>query len=169
MIDFDQFVEKFGPLTQARFLEEHPVPLLLVGEFQIQETTFQTARLTRDRLWSRDQPAERFFVAPLAKRAGSNTYGSMVTFGRAGNNDLVFEHERVSKFHGYFREDEGVWFVCDASSQNGTTVDGAEVEGGDKQGTRLASGAKVCLGAHVELVFYTPEGMHAHCRAKRKR
>lgn len=166
MIDFDQFLKKFGSMTRGEFLEVHKVPQLLVGEFQIQETTFQTTRLTRDRLWSRDQPAQRFFVVGLAKREGSNAFTSMVTFGRAGNNDLVFEHDRVSKFHGYFREVDGKWHLCDATSQNGTTVDGQEVVKGDKEGVPLADGAKVCLGEHVDLIFYTPEGLHSHCQAK---
>jgi FHA domain-containing protein len=166
VIDFDQFLKTFGSMTRGEFLEVHKVPQLLVGEFQIQETTFQTARLTRERLWSRDQQEQRFFVVPLAKREGSNAFASMVTFGRAGNNDLVFEHDRVSKFHGYFREVDGAWFVCDATSQNGTTVAGQEVVKGDKQGAPLESGAKVCLGEYVDLIFYTPEGLHEHCQKK---
>ena len=166
VIEFDQFLKQFGTLTRGEFLEAHKVPQLLVGEFQIEETTFQTTRLTRDRLWSRDQPAQRFFVVPLAKRQGSNAFASMVTFGRAGNNDLVFEHDRVSKFHGYFREVDGAWFVCDATSQNGTTVNEVEVVKGDKQGAPLESGTRLCLGEHVDLVFYSPEGLHAHCQTK---
>lgn len=166
MIEFGQFAKEFGALTRAEFLEAIKDPHLLLAEFKIMETTFQTTRLTREKLWSRDQPEQRYFVIPLAKRDGANAFSSMVTFGRAGNNDLVFEHDRVSKFHGYFREVDGKWLVCDATSQNGTTVDGLEVPKGDKSGTPLKSGTLISLGDYVELTFYLPEALHAHCKAK---
>lgn len=153
-------------MTRAEFVGTIVCPHVLVAEFTIQPATFQTKRLNKKDLWGpSSENCVGYFVIPVSKREGANAFGSMVTFGRAGNNDLVFEHDRVSKFHGYFRQIDGQWSVCDADSQNGMTVDDVDVAKGDKIGVPVKSGASVTLGGQVELVFYLPEGLHTRCQA----
>ena len=56
----------------------------------------------------------------------NNAFPRGVTVGRTFNNDLVLDHESVSRFHAWFERDEGTgsWALVDSSSKNGTAVDG---------------------------------------------
>lgn len=68
-----------------------------------------------------------FGLHPLAKSAGSS-WGTLLTVGRASKNDIILDHESVSKFHACFqRDDAGGWGIKDNGSTNGTTVDGQPV------------------------------------------
>jgi len=50
---------------------------------------------------------------------------AILTFGRAGDNDLVLDRAGVSRFHGRFvRDADGQWWVEDLGSKNGILVDG---------------------------------------------
>jgi hypothetical protein len=66
------------------------------------------------------------FVVALRKRPDAGkAFSERVSVGRARNNDVVLRAEGVSKFHAWFRCDEsGVYYVGDASSRNGTRVNG---------------------------------------------
>ena len=67
---------------------------------------------------------------PLRKRYGAaKDFSDRISVGRAMNNDIVLRHERVSKFHAWFiRDEEENYYVADAASRNGTSLNGARVE-----------------------------------------
>lgn len=95
-----------------------------------------------------DVPAHRsrrLQVFALAKRSAANPFSMMITFGRAPNNDLILELGQVSKFHGYFSKQGEDWYVTDAGSTNGTTVDGVALE--VRKPTLISPGAEVLLGS----------------------
>jgi hypothetical protein len=52
------------------------------------------------------------------------TFPSMITVGRARNNDIVVPDALVSKFHAFFRQldDDAGWALADAGSANGTRI-----------------------------------------------
>jgi hypothetical protein len=59
----------------------------------------------------------------LPVRKVQTTFPSMITVGRARNNDIVVPDALVSKFHAYFRQlEDGAWALADAGSANGTKV-----------------------------------------------
>jgi hypothetical protein len=66
-------------------------------------------------------PADRA-PAMLPVRKSQPTFPSMITVGRARNNDIVVPDAVVSKLHAFFRCVDGQWFLADAGSSNGTRV-----------------------------------------------
>ena len=43
----------------------------------------------------------------------------VVSFGRQPDNDIVLDLEFVSRIHGVFYMEEGIWYVQDLNSTNG--------------------------------------------------
>lgn len=84
------------------------------------------------------------FVVAVNKRAGlGRPYEERVTVGRTRNSDIVLRDPNVSKFHAWFQcDDQDRFFLFDAGSRNGTTV----------EGTRLLpqNPVEVPLGAQVQ-------------------
>jgi hypothetical protein len=62
--------------------------------------------------------------------------------GRASDNDLVLNHDSVSRHHAEVRRERGRFFIADLGSTNGTRVNGQPI--GE---TLLAPGALVHVGA----------------------
>jgi FHA domain len=86
----------------------------------------------------------------LLKRPGQSSSSDML-LGRAPTNDISIAHSSVSKLHARIRV-EGVELVMsDASSSNGTVVNGESVRAGDE--VPLVSGDFVRFGACVFQVF----------------
>ena len=94
-------------------------------------------------------------IARLQKDEGLNVFSSMVTIGRAQNNDVVVPDKRVSKFHAYFREMDGGWSVTDANSTNGTEVEGLLLQ--SERSHRVRSGSSIVFSGVIECVFLEPE------------
>lgn len=112
------------------FVRAHPAPFLLVLETNASEPadslSFQTIRLG---------PASQLALDTLdlaahevVKGARSNAFAMMITVGRAPNNDLVLDVANVSKFHGFFSQRDGRWYVQDASSSNGTFLEQQQLQ-----------------------------------------
>ena len=66
----------------------------------------------------------------------------IVNIGRADYNDLVIPEESVSTQHAKLQRREGMWFLIDLDSTNGTFVDGEKVT----EDVPLAPGAVVRFG-----------------------
>ena len=64
----------------------------------------------------------------LPVRKVQPTFPSMITLGRARNNDLFVPDTLVSKFHAFFRLVDGQWTLADAGSANGTRVGDVELQ-----------------------------------------
>ena len=90
-------------------------------------------------------------VYPLEKREGTNPFATMVTLGRAANNDVVVVHRAVSKFHAYFRPAGAQWAVYDAGSLNGTQVSGRRIP--TERAHPLQPGVELLLGEAVRLLY----------------
>lgn len=52
----------------------------------------------------------------------------VVSFGRQPDNDIVLDLEFVSRIHGVFYMEEGIWYVQDLNSTNGILVNGNRVQ-----------------------------------------
>jgi hypothetical protein len=92
-------------------------------------------------------------VYPLSKKPGAS-FPDMITIGRTANNDIVLKDVTISRFHVFFRQRDGGWFVGDAGSKNGTLVDGDALE--PRKERVVASGCNVRIG-DLELTFYTAD------------
>ncbi len=95
-------------------------------------------------------------AVPLRKRADAGkAFSERISLGRARNNDIVLRHESVSKFHAWFRCDEdGGFYVGDATSHNGTYVNDELVVAGSS--VLVSPGATLRFGS-VEAVLVPPE------------
>jgi hypothetical protein len=99
------------------FAATHPAPFLLVAPFAAQEDAHVRT------LAARGGPTDGVrWVATLAKRPGSNAFTSMVTIGRARNNDVELTAATISKFHAYVMLEAAGHVLVDAGSSFGTFV-----------------------------------------------
>jgi len=87
------------------------------------------------------------------RHTGRSPFPRIVTVGRTKNNDIVLADISISKFHAFFKEEGGQFFLADGKSRNGTFVDNDRALP-TKQGkpTLLRSGFRVKFGA-VEFRF----------------
>src|SRR5262249_12483261 len=85
-------------------------------------------------------------------KANVNSFASMITLGRAANNDVRINNSSVSKFHAYFMhvKASGRWLICDANSSNGTYVNSEKLVGSTRRqlenGDGIRSGPAVAAG-----------------------
>ncbi len=146
------------------FLDAHPHPVLLHPPLEGPPGTigFQTdltdARSTLSELDKNLSIRPDLLVTPLVKKE-ENLFPSRICVGRTRNNDLVIPHARISKFHAFFtRSDDGLWFVTDAGSTNGTYLDGKRLP--PKRRTPLEDRTIVSFGRHFHFRFHTPRGLY---------
>jgi FHA domain len=87
------------------------------------------------------------------KHTGRSPFPRIVTVGRTKNNDIVLADISISKFHAFFKEEGGQFFLADGESRNGTFVENDRALP-TKQGkpTPLKTGVRVKFGA-VEFRF----------------
>ena len=77
----------------------------------------------------------------------------VVNLGRGDHNDVVLDDSSVSTSHAKLQLREGIWFLSDLGSTNGTLVEGEEVVGE----MALAPGATIRLG-EMALLFDPADG-----------
>lgn len=93
-------------------------------------------------------------VCVLQKR-DPNKFASMITVGRAANNDVRINLPSVSKFHCYFTHipKDKIWFITDANSSNGTWVDGERLKA-ERGRAKLSNGTAIRIGPDVVVRFF---------------
>jgi hypothetical protein len=98
-------------------------------------------------------------VCTLQKR-DPNKFASMITVGRAANNDVRINLPSVSKFHCYFTHipRDKVWFITDANSSNGTWVDGERLKA-DRGRAKLSNGTAIRIGPDVVVRFFEAKSL----------
>lgn len=104
----------------------------LVGSVALGDSVDSSWSFTTDvRAPSGARPAARIDLAeaavyPVLKRS-STFFPTTILVGRASSNDVVLDHPSVSKLHARLRlTDHGFW-VEDAGSQNGSSLDGEPI------------------------------------------
>ncbi len=107
-------------------------------------------------------PAEPVAVTPSSsvvflEKSTRNPFGSMITVGRATNNDVVLPLRTISKMHSYLICTSNGWKITDQHSANGTFVDGLRLP--DGQGATLPDGARLGFGNESQCHFYTAKGL----------
>jgi hypothetical protein len=102
-------------------------------------------------------------VAVLRKRPG-NPFPSMITLGRAMNNDVVLMLDTISKVHGYFMPEKppSKWKYVDYNSRNGSIIQGKAVVGGTKN--EVADGDRLRIGTDLSAFFMSPATLYQRLR-----
>lgn len=167
MTTFSDWLALARKVSIEEFARSCPDAVLVVepGLPASQEGILDTERVAPEELLRRAAqrgPAEPR-VEPLRKRSGSNAFMSMVTIGRATNNDVVLDARGISKFHAYvLREPRGGFTLVDAGSSFGTTVDGRALKPREEK-VALRGGEVVTFGS-VRATFHLPATLYAALR-----
>jgi pSer/pThr/pTyr-binding forkhead associated (FHA) protein len=165
LIPYQTFLQSHTGLSREQFFGKIQVPhVLITTTVAGRESGFQTVKFTKEAVTESRGSSKGTMILPVRKRPEANAFGMMITIGRAANNDLVIEHQKISKFHAYFRQTGDEWRICDANSRNGTEVSEVEVTPG-QDGLPVFSGSRVRLGKAVTLVFLAPAELYTRCLA----
>lgn len=101
-----------------------------------------------------------YFVCPLRKgMTRESAFQERISVGRARNQDILLRHHTVSKSHAWFeRDEEGVFYVADSGSKNGTTVNGKSIDAHKlialEAGNRIAFGSVHTLITSAEALWF---------------
>jgi len=113
---------------------------------------------------ARPRISDAYRVTPLRKKAGLRTFGMPLTVGRASNNDVVLQDIQVSKVHALLGEDDqGVWWIRDSNSTNGTFVSEQRIPSDGK--TLIRSADSVKFGPGLSAVFFSPADFYQFLRS----
>lgn len=80
---------------------------------------------------------------------------STIVIGRMNTCDIVLDHEQISRKHAQIYLENGVYWVKDLDSRNGTQVNGEELQGASAQ---LKNDDEIVLGDICLLVFRLEPG-----------
>ncbi|MEZ6187972.1 MAG: FHA domain-containing protein [Planctomycetota bacterium] len=167
MQTFWDFAEDNAHLDAAAFEAAHPTPYLVVRfprpESRGEDSSFLTRALDVAAIKS-GESQNTVWIVPVTKREGSNAFATMITLGRAGNNDVVLQHPSVSKFHAYLRHMGTNWTVSDAGSRNGTLLDDRKLP--PERSFPLYSGAAIVLSEAVSLTFLLGADLYTAVQSK---
>lgn len=101
------------------------------------------------------QRASLIVINPSGNRTRLPLSPLPFTIGRQADNHLVLRDSRISRRHARLLEEDGEFFIEDANSRHGVTVNGSRVEGR----RRLASGDRIEFGVSdsYQLIFLVEE------------
>ena len=111
------------------------------------------------------EPTRPLFVRELLVfpivSTGRSPFPRMVTVGRTKNNDIVVADVAISKFHAFFKEEGGRFYLQDAGSRNGTRLNGEQVpEAKHGKHVEATSGSAIRLG-EIEFTFMSGADLYA--------
>jgi len=146
------FIGRQYLLNPSGFLKAYPHPWLVwePPRKPLAEIIETTGVYGGDASQERGDP----MVIEVVKGVTPNAFPFGVTVGHSENNDIVLRHPMVSRFHAYFQEGEGGRLVADASSKNGTWLDGFRLDA--RKPTALPSRARLRFGV-LEVLFLEPQ------------
>lgn len=124
--------------SREEFLKQYPSPVLLVQTDQLnRERSFKTntisgatadlARAMATGAVKLSPDVSKYEVLPVVKSKNS-PWAGRISIGRARNNDIVVEDASVSKMHAHLIEEGAGFKITDASSHNGTVVNGTKLD-----------------------------------------
>jgi len=141
-------------------VKKHPHPLLLYqpldeyGTTQIQATLQGDAVTTPLLPYAMKQKGSLMCMkmrASCLRHSDRNLFKTLVTVGRAKNNDIVFMFPSVSKIHAVFHQIDEEWFLEDRNSSNGTFINGIPVVSGEPRA--VPDESILSFGHEVEAIF----------------
>jgi hypothetical protein len=133
MESLNGFVRRHVKATRKEFLAEFPHPFLA----------------TRQKPAGGDALFPGSWVIPLKKRS-KEVLGDAISLGRSGDQDILIDHDAVSKHHCDFLLSADDVRIADANSTNGTFVNGTRLT--PRASVPLKPGDRIGFGE--VLVFY---------------
>jgi hypothetical protein len=165
-LSLEAFVQAHDGLDREAFLAQVSAPHLVIDSDGLAADQPAGVMTQPHRVGKgAGQGSGSHYVVPLRKREGSNSFGLMVTIGRAENNDVRIKQAGISKFHAYARQLGEKWLLNDANSSNGTWLDGRRLA--PEKGYPLAPGSVLLFGAAVQAEFVSPAALYDLVRGLR--
>ena len=160
---FEDIQEQARKMTPEEFERRFPVPALLVvyREPESSDAPLDPSSQAGVQLLTvsiKSAAILRYLnqIAFLCKRPG-NPYAHLISIGRSASNDIAIAVDSVSKVHGYFAQDAGIWSFTDHSSTNGSLLNDQPLQAGQK--STLREGDLLQLGLEVTLEYFTPSSL----------
>jgi hypothetical protein len=166
-MNLKDFVTHNLDLAEAEFLERYPHCFLIMPGSEVsaapEQSAFSTPATENITALVRAQLVEHSVLALTRRNPGDQ--GFMITVGRARRCDVVIPDGRVSKFHAFFHRDGGKdsWFVTDAGSSNGTSVNGVALAA--NQPREVAPKDEILFAASLPCTFHTAASMYQQLHA----
>jgi hypothetical protein len=163
---YAEFHKANGTEEKRRFLAKFPHPFLLVDLAAPKNTgkDYATFPVASKREKSTEFEAtlhgvSTLIVMPVVK-SSRNTFRDKITVGRSDNNDLIIQHNSVSKLHAFFRKDPCAerFSIYDAGSSFGTLVNGKAAT--PENGCELESGDTILFAMGISSNFFTSADFH---------
>ena len=91
-------------------------------------------------------------------------YSPRISIGRAGNNDIVLDLIKISKFHAFFivDQEEKKYFLVDANSTNKTWINQTRLE--SSKPVEIFDKDTINLGQAIDFRFYLPPSFYNYLR-----
>ena len=162
-VSFEEMQEQAADATRDQFLDRFPVPAMLVvyrepdSGGEPLDPSSQGVQLLTVSIKSAAILRYLNHLAFLCKRPG-NPYAHLISIGRSASNDIAVTVDSVSKVHGYFSVDNGLWSFTDHSSTNGSLLNDQPLLAGTKN--TLRDGDLLQMGLEVTLEYYSPERLY---------
>ena len=126
----ESYIQDARDLVPSEFEDKHGSGFLLLTAAGMKpsggSTSTEVILLIEEEEGSERTAGVSVLAFPIRAREGSR--GHLITAGRVSTNDVVIPDISVSRFHAFFkRADDGGFQLIDASSSNGTTVNGVSV------------------------------------------
>ena len=84
-----------------------------------------------------------------------------ITIGRTKNNEIVIDHNLISRCHAYIEaKPDDEFTLVDMGSTNGTSLNLQVLQ--PKTAYPLEDGAQIKLGGAIEATYLLPAGLYAH-------
>ena len=172
-------------LPKEEFVRQHTKPCLILEPFgehrssQVQtpsgpvnSTTFEPTRVLDAHESARELARLQQLINPNARvewmaKSDRNPFSSLITMGRARNNDVVVATPTVSKVHVIFTEIEDRWSVMDDASSNGTFLNEHQLT--PKTKAPIRDGDALRLGPDVSCRFFDPASLWDYLQLLRGR
>lgn len=154
---------KLKKLGKDRFRKMYPHPFLVVVKRPPEDREWMDPRTAESKLSDiseiemRSQSGEALAVA----KSNRNAFKSVITVGRARNNDIVLRAPKISKLHAQFVTDEDGCDLMDLGSANGTTINGVPLR--KDQSVRLNNGDEVAFWRYT-FEFHDLDSFMEHLR-----
>lgn len=163
----DRFRDDARNLSPSDFEERHGAGFLLLTATPLQVPpgpAMTEVRLDDDGPGSECTANVSLLAYPLVR--SQRSAGHLITVGRTSNNDVVIPDLSVSRFHAFLKlGPNGGFQLQDASSTNGTTVNGNSVPAqGHGAAVDLKSGDSLRVG-QVEFTFLSAPALQDFARA----
>jgi len=149
-------VEKLEEIGEEEFRNIYPHPILiLIGGPETESDDWSDPKTAENNDNGDDINEKRSFGKHVSfvEKTDRNPFGSWVTVGRAGNNDIIIRSSKISKLHAAFiigRE----YKIIDKGSANGTMINGTKIESGKE--VQINSGDRIRFWRY-EFQFFMPE------------